>query len=99
MPALGGLGLERAGVVAQRGRLACNPRQQTSVEHIFAAGDAAGPHEIVHIAIQQAEVAARNAARIAAAKPVPMEEMDYRLRLFVDFFRAGDGRRGFVGAG
>ncbi len=85
LPALAGLGLERARVIVQRGRLKCDSRQQTNVGHIFAAGDAAGPHEIVHIAIQQAEVAARNAARFVAASAEPMEETDYRLKLFATF--------------
>ena len=37
--------------------------QQCEPAHIFAAGDVCGPHEVVHIAIQQGELAARNAAR------------------------------------
>jgi pyruvate/2-oxoglutarate dehydrogenase complex dihydrolipoamide dehydrogenase (E3) component len=55
------------------------------VPHIFAAGDAAGPYEIVHIAIQQGEVAARNAARLIAGKGEPLEKTDYRLKLFAIF--------------
>lgn len=63
-PNLDGLRLEVAGVNAGHGRLGTIATQQTNVPHIFAAGDAAGPHEIVHIAIQQAEVAVRNAHRL-----------------------------------
>jgi pyruvate/2-oxoglutarate dehydrogenase complex dihydrolipoamide dehydrogenase (E3) component len=58
--------------------------QQTSQPHIFAAGDVAGPFEIVHIAIQQGEIAARNAARLLTSSG-PMEEADYRLKLSVIF--------------
>jgi pyruvate/2-oxoglutarate dehydrogenase complex dihydrolipoamide dehydrogenase (E3) component len=83
-PHLAGLGLEAAGVALAQSRLVMKPTQQTSVPHIFAAGDAAGPHEIVHIAIQQAELAARNAARICR-QATPLEEIDYRLKLFAIF--------------
>ena len=41
----------------------------------------AGPYEIVHIAIQQGEIAARNAGRFIAGSG-DMEETDYRLRLY-----------------
>ena len=85
MPNIGRLGLEAAGVDAQHGRLAVRITQQTTVPHIFAAGDSAGPHEIVHIAIQQAEVAARNAHRLVKATGEPLEQTDYRLKLFVAF--------------
>ena len=30
------------------------------MDHIYAAGDCAGPHEIVHIAIKQGETAAKH---------------------------------------
>ncbi len=81
------LQLANAGLEATRGRVHVGPTQQTCVPHLFAAGDVAGPYEIVHIAIQQAELAARNAARLLAgpAKPAALEEIDYRLRLFAIF--------------
>ena len=84
-PNLDGLALHAAGVTAQHGCLSPNSNQQTNLPHIFAAGDAAGPHEIVHIAIQQAEVAARNTHRLAQGYEEPLEEMDYRLKLMVVF--------------
>ena len=37
--------------------------------HIFAAGDACGPYEVVHLAIQQGELAARNAVRLVKRRP------------------------------
>jgi pyruvate/2-oxoglutarate dehydrogenase complex dihydrolipoamide dehydrogenase (E3) component len=76
---------EAAGVAAQHGRLSPTAKQQTNVPHIFAAGDAAGPHEIVHIGIQQGELAARNAHRLIQGAGEPLEEIDYRLKLFVAF--------------
>ena len=89
-PQLDGLNLQNAGLETTRGCLAVGPTQQTAVPHIFAAGDVAGPYEIVHIAIQQGELAARNAARFSKCESDEerlrqMEEMDYRLRLFVVF--------------
>jgi len=57
-----------------------NARMQTSAPHIFAAGDCTGPHEIVHVAIQQAETAARNIAD--SRRP---REVDYRLLTNVVF--------------
>jgi pyruvate/2-oxoglutarate dehydrogenase complex dihydrolipoamide dehydrogenase (E3) component len=53
---------------------------QTSAPHIFAAGDVCGPHEIVHIAIQQGETAVHN-----ILKPKSPCRMDYRLLLSVVF--------------
>ena len=89
-PQRDGLNLDKAGIETTRGCVAVGPTQQTEVPHIFAAGDVAGPHEIVHIAIQQGELAARNAARLvrgecAGEPPRCLEEIDYRLRLFVVF--------------
>jgi pyruvate/2-oxoglutarate dehydrogenase complex dihydrolipoamide dehydrogenase (E3) component len=85
MPNIGGLGLEPLGVRMPHGRLSTNPHQQTTEPHIFAAGDAAGPHEIVHIAIQQGELATRNAHRLVTGSDEPLESIDYRLKLFVAF--------------
>lgn len=70
-PSTGALNLEAAGVKAdEKGRIGTNKWQQTNVPHIYAAGDCAGPHEIVHIAIQQAELAARHAAGIKGIRPL-----------------------------
>ncbi|MFZ9683626.1 MAG: dihydrolipoyl dehydrogenase family protein, partial [Cephaloticoccus sp.] len=57
-PNTGGLQLDAAGVKTRAdGQIVTNRWQQTSARHIYAAGDCAGPHEIVHIAIQQGELA------------------------------------------
>ncbi len=67
-PATRGLELEAAGVqLRQSGHIDCNGYQQTSNPAIYASGDVAGPHEIVHIAILQGELAARHATGRPAA--------------------------------
>ncbi|HSH95584.1 MAG TPA: NAD(P)/FAD-dependent oxidoreductase, partial [Roseimicrobium sp.] len=55
-------------------------QQRTSVPHIFAAGDCCGPHEIVHVAIQQGETAVHN-----IVKPTAPKSMDYRLLISIVF--------------
>ena len=84
-PHLEGLALNAAGIPCPDGRLKTNPHQQTSQPHIFAAGDCCGPYEVVHIAIQQGEIAARNAARLLRGESAALESTDYRLRLFAVF--------------
>ena len=73
------LNLENAGVKTENGRIIANSKMQTSAPHIFAAGDCTGPHEIVHIAIHQGEVAAHN---IVNPK---LRQTDYRLLISVMF--------------
>ncbi len=66
-----GLNLGAAGVKTRPdGQIVTNRWQQTSVPHIYAAGDCCGPHEIVHLAVQQGEIAARHAARIRPNRPI-----------------------------
>ena len=74
------LELPRAGVKTRQGRVVTDAGMRTSVPHIFAAGDCAGPHEIVHIAIQQGETAVYNLLHPRAPRSV-----DYRLLLSVVF--------------
>ncbi len=75
------LHLAAAGVKTRaNGQILINRWQQTSAPHIYAAGDCSGPAEIVHIAIAQAELAARHAAGVKRLKPV-----DYSLLLNVVF--------------
>ena len=86
-PCTDNLELNRAGVVTtKKGGIEVGPDQRSrSKRHVFAAGDVCGPYEIVHIAIQQAEIAARNAARHVGKLDGSPEEIDYRLKLFVLF--------------
>jgi pyruvate/2-oxoglutarate dehydrogenase complex dihydrolipoamide dehydrogenase (E3) component len=87
-PATAGLDLSAAGLDIAPGRpLATADTQQTALPHIFGAGDVTGKLEIVHIAIEQGEIAARNAARLLRKTAEPLETIDYRLRLFAVFTR------------
>lgn len=78
------LNLAAAGVHTKHHRVHTHATQQSIDQpHIFAAGDVTGPFEVVHIAIQQGEVAARNAGRLRRGEHDNMlEHIDYRLRLF-----------------
>ncbi|HXQ80518.1 MAG TPA: dihydrolipoyl dehydrogenase [Opitutaceae bacterium] len=70
-PDTSGLSLEAAGVrTAPGGRILTNRWQQTSAPHIYAAGDCCGPHEIVHVAVQQGELAARHCAGVKGLRPM-----------------------------
>jgi len=75
-PALASLNLPAAGIpIGENGKIAVDPKRgmRTRVPHIFAAGDAAGLHEVVHAAIAQGEVAAKNAAALVlgSKKTIP----------------------------
>jgi len=71
IPNTSGLNLQAAGVRTEAsGRIPTNRWQQTSAHHVYAAGDCCGPHEIVHIAIQQGELAARHAAGAKGLRPI-----------------------------
>lgn len=89
VPATDGLGLEAVGVKLSRGRIQTAFTQQSSVPHIFAAGDVCGPVEVVHLAITQGEIAARNAHRILRGGTESMETMDYRLKMLAVFSEPG----------
>ncbi len=85
VPALENLGLGHAGIELKNGRLHVNDQQASSAPHIFAAGDSVGPHEVVHIAIQQGELAARNAVNLIRGSHQVPEKIDYRLKALVTF--------------
>jgi len=80
VPNTASLNLDAAGVKTENGRVVTNNKMQTSTPHIFAAGDCTGPHEIVHIAIQQGETAVHN-----LINPKSPRRMDYRLLISVVF--------------
>ena len=84
VPAVEGLALDRAGVNNER-CIVASATQQTNVPHLFAAGDVCSPLEVVHVAIQQGELAARNAARVLGKRDGELEHMDYALKLFAVF--------------
>jgi pyruvate/2-oxoglutarate dehydrogenase complex dihydrolipoamide dehydrogenase (E3) component len=89
VPNTASLNLENAGVKTNNGRVLANHKMQTSAPHIFTAGDCCGPHEIVHIAIQQGETAIHT-----IVKPKAARKMDYRLLISVVFT---DPQVAFVG--
>jgi pyruvate/2-oxoglutarate dehydrogenase complex dihydrolipoamide dehydrogenase (E3) component len=80
VPNIASLGLEGIGVRVEAGGIVTNAQMQTSLPHLYAAGDCAGWHEMVHVAIQQGEVAGHNVAH-----PDRMKQMDYRLLTEVVF--------------
>jgi pyruvate/2-oxoglutarate dehydrogenase complex dihydrolipoamide dehydrogenase (E3) component len=80
VPNTSALNLEKAGVQTQDRRVVTNAKMQTSAPHIFAAGDCASLHEIVHLAVTQGEVAGHN-----ILKPKSPRKMDYRLLISVVF--------------
>jgi len=79
-PNTAGLHLDKAGVRTEGQRIVTDGQMQTSASHIYAAGDCTGPHEIVHIAIQQGEIAGHN-----LAYPDQTRRIDYRLLTHVVF--------------
>ena len=82
-PNTGGLGLEAAGVELDGLHIRTDAHQATSTANIFAAGDVAGPHEVVHIAIEQGEAAATNAAiRLGKLDASRRATISYELKLF-----------------
>ncbi len=80
-PSIEGLNLEAAGVQTEKGRVAVNAEMRTNQPHIFAVGDVNGIHEIVHIAIEQGEIAAHNAVHADR----PALRMDERLKASIVF--------------
>jgi len=64
VPNFAGLDLDRAGVECHPiSGIRVGPDLRTCVPHIFAVGDVTGAFPLVHVAIYQGEIAARNAVR------------------------------------
>ncbi len=55
------LGLEKAGIENDRGRITVNDKMETNIPGIYAIGDCIGQIMLAHIASAQGEVAAENA--------------------------------------
>ena len=69
-----GLGLDTAGVAFDAARgVVVDETLRTSRPNIFAVGDVTGDYPLVHVAIYQGEIAARNAVS------GEHEEADYRI--------------------
>ena len=80
-PNTASLDLGAAGVqLTEEGRIRVNRWQQTTAKHIYAGGDVCGPHDIVHLAVAQGELAARHAFGVKKIKPI-----DHALLLNVVF--------------
>lgn len=60
-PNVESLNLETARVEVRQGKIAVDDAMRTNHPHVYAVGDVNGLHEIVHIAIQQGEIAGWNA--------------------------------------
>jgi pyruvate/2-oxoglutarate dehydrogenase complex dihydrolipoamide dehydrogenase (E3) component len=80
-PNIDQLNLEAAQVASQKGAILVNKEMRTSQPHIFAVGDVNGLHEIVHIAIEQGEIAGWNAVH----PNQPPKHYDDRLKAQVVF--------------
>lgn len=80
-PRIAMLDLEKAGFPSGLKRLEISDQSQTSVPHIFAAGDCASPLAVVHLAVMQGEAAGANAASFLAGTPL-LESWDARLSVF-----------------
>ncbi len=73
VPNVAGLALEKAGVAYGEAGIGVDSTMRTSNPRVFAVGDVTGRYLLVHVAIYQGEVAARNATRDTR------EEADYRI--------------------
>jgi pyruvate/2-oxoglutarate dehydrogenase complex dihydrolipoamide dehydrogenase (E3) component len=80
-PNIEGLRLDLADVTVDGGRIAVDGAMRTSQAHIYAVGDVNDVTPIVHLAIQQGEIAAYNATH--ADQPAKM--IDHRLDTEVVF--------------
>lgn len=98
-PLIARLDLEAAGVAAPGGCIRVDAQMRTSNPAIFAAGDCLGDFFLVHVAIQQAEVAAHNMLGKSPARTA-----DYRLlasAIYTDpnFARVGLSEKDAAAAG
>lgn len=80
-PNIDGLHVDAAQVAIKNHTIIVNDSMQTSQPHIYAVGDVNGRHEIVHIAIEQGEIAGWNAMHADQ----PAKQYDDRLKAQVVF--------------
>ena len=78
-PNIDELNLSAASVKTNKGRIEVDEEMRTNVPHIYAVGDVNGLYEIVHIAIEQGEIAAHNATQ------KDIRRFDKRLKMSVIF--------------
>ena len=60
-PAVGGLGLENAGIETREGGLPVDEYLRTSAQNVYAAGDVVAKYAFTHVAEYQGRIALRNA--------------------------------------
>ena len=80
-PNIEGLHLDLAEVTLDGGQIVVDGAMRTSQAHIYAVGDVNDVTPIVHLAIQQGEIAAYNATHPSG----PLKELDHRLDAEVVF--------------
>jgi pyruvate/2-oxoglutarate dehydrogenase complex dihydrolipoamide dehydrogenase (E3) component len=80
-PNIEGLRLDLAEVIVDSGRIVVDGAMRTSQPHIYAVGDVNDVTPIVHLAIQQGEIAAYNVTH----PDRPAKELDHRLDAEVVF--------------
>jgi pyruvate/2-oxoglutarate dehydrogenase complex dihydrolipoamide dehydrogenase (E3) component len=84
-PNVSSLDLAAAGVrLTDEGRVKVNRWQQTTAPHIYAGGDVCGPHDIVHLAVAQGELAARHAFGVTPKKLRPVSDTPLLNVVFTD---------------
>jgi len=80
-PNVEGLQLDAAGVKIDNRRIVIDGAMRTSQSHIYAVGDVNDLNPVVHLAIQQGEIAGYNATHLG----MPPKEIDHRLDAEVVF--------------
>ena len=80
-PRIAGLALEKAGFEPNLRRIEINAHSQTSIPHIFVAGDCASPLAVVHLAVMQGEAAGANVDALLKGQPLAAT-WDSRLDMF-----------------
>ncbi len=84
-PEVSSLDLDAAGVrLTPGGRVKVNRWQQTTTPHIYAGGDVCGPHDIVHLAVAQGELAARHAFGVSKKSLRPVASLPLLNVVFTD---------------
>jgi pyruvate/2-oxoglutarate dehydrogenase complex dihydrolipoamide dehydrogenase (E3) component len=84
-PNIASLDLAKAGVALTPDcRVKVNRWQQTRTPHIYAGGDVCGPHDIVHLAVAQGELAARHAFGVPEKQLRPVAKIPLLSVVFTD---------------
>jgi pyruvate/2-oxoglutarate dehydrogenase complex dihydrolipoamide dehydrogenase (E3) component len=71
---LDGLNLDVAGIEVSDGKIQVNAWHQTTNARVYAGGDVTGPHDVVHLAVAQGELAARHAFGQGGLEPIDADQ-------------------------